>query len=462
MGKVYVTNKALHIKRAPSSYALFCSHVATKGCDRVPRNRLKGKRIVKGECLERWRAMGEAERMVFLQMAAARRAEVVNQRSALSQQAGENDDGVSTGHVRNSSAVAAVRSCVPGLQHDRDGTAENVISPTQLESILGPAGSCLASGAFLGEWQVAKVLGSGTYGQVFEVVDRMGGLRLAAKVAVREGTLQDLDSECRLLRKLAHPNIVQSYGLASAGLHVAILMELAQTDLASWLALPDNKLVDGEEWKLIHRWRLLFQLVSALQYMHHSNVLHLDLKPDNMLVFEDPGARAPQWRRACVKLADFGLSQATTNTTLSVVGADTYTTNFRAPELVFADRSRTIISSSSDVFALGCCAYDLFRSADAGPLLFPDASLFERMLVVKTHRGENAALDTLARTRDVRMGYIRWLNKSGPCEGVRIKDAFAVRIIKDTVVSVVDRITLHGVQAHIGVAISTLSERVRN
>ena len=65
MGKVYVTNKALHIKRAPSSYALFCSHVATKGCDRVPRNRLKGKRIVKGECLERWRAMGEAERRVL-------------------------------------------------------------------------------------------------------------------------------------------------------------------------------------------------------------------------------------------------------------------------------------------------------------------------------------------------------------------------------------------------------------
>ena len=348
--------------------------------------------------------MGEAERRVFLQMAAARRAEVVNQRNVLSQHAGENDDGVPTGQVRNSSAVAAERSCVPGLQHDRDGTAENVISPTQLESILGPAGSCLASGAFLGEWQVAKVLGSGTYGQVVEVVDRMGGLRLAAKVAVREGTLQDLESECRLLRKLAHPNIVQSYGLASAGLHVALLMELAQTDLASWLALPDNKLVDSEEWKLIHRWRLLFQLVSALQYMHHSNVLHLDLKPDNMLVFEDPGARAPQSRSACVKLADFGLSQATTNTTLLVVGADTYTANFRAPELVFAERSRTRISSLSDVFALGCCAYDLFRSADAGPLLFPDDSLFERMLVVKEQQGEKAALDTLARARDERIG----------------------------------------------------------
>ena len=241
-------------------------------------------------------------------------------------------------------------------------------------------------------------------------------------------------------------------------------MELAQTDLASWLALPDNKLVDGEEWKLIHRWRLLFQLVSALQYMHHSNVLHLDLKPNNMLVFEDPGAsaRAPQSRSACVKLADFGLSQATTNTTLLVVGADTYTANFRAPELVFAERSRTRISSPSDVFALGCCAYDLLRSANAGPLLFPNTSLFEHMLLVKRRQGENVALDTLARTRDERIGYITWLNKSGPFKGVRIKDAFAVRIIKDTVVSVRDRITLHGVQAHIGMAISTLGERVRN
>jgi serine/threonine protein kinase len=381
-------------------------------------------------------------------------AEVVKQRNLLLNLAGAQDDGEPVRHAGNSSAVAAVRSCTPDVQHGHDGAAANVPSPKQLEPILGPAGSCLASGAFLGEWQASKLLGGGTYGQVFEVVDRVGGLCLAAKVAVREGTLQDLDSECRLLRRLIHPNIVQSYGLAASGLHAALLMELAQSDLASWLALPANKLVEREDWKLMHRWRLLFQIVSALHYMHNNNVLHLDLKTNNMLVFEDRGAsaRAPQSRSACVKLADLGLSQAMTGTTLSVVGDEAYTANFRAPELIFAQRSRTKISFPTDVFALGCCVYDLFRNANAGPLLFPNKSLFEHMLLVKQRQGANTALQVLARARDQRVGQ----NKCGTEKGTRINDALAVRTIKDTVVSVRDRITLHGVRSHIGMAMSSL------
>ena len=125
-----------------------------------------------------------------------------------------------------------------------------------VDSVLGHAGTCLSSGAFLGEWQVLSFLGGGAYGYAFLVVDRLSGVRLTVKVAVAENTLQDLDAERRFLGKIAHPNIMKSFGFVTSSRHAALLLELASTDVASWLELPCNKSTDSSI--LEGGWKALF------------------------------------------------------------------------------------------------------------------------------------------------------------------------------------------------------------
>ena len=79
-------------------------------------------------------------------------------------------------------AVAVGASLAP------DATAAAVDAPpavagsgAEVETLLGNAGACLTSGAFLGEWQVLRFLGGGTYGHVFLAVDRLSGVRLAVR-----------------------------------------------------------------------------------------------------------------------------------------------------------------------------------------------------------------------------------------------------------------------------------------
>jgi serine/threonine protein kinase len=321
---------------------------------------------------------------------------------------------------------------------------ENEENEARPEAILGPEGTVLASGAFLGEWQVLLFLGGGTYGHVFEVVERLGGTRLAAKVAVAEDTLQDLDAERRLLGKFAHPNIVRSFGFAASSRHAALLLELAQTDLASWLELPCNKLVGRS--MLQGRWRFLFQLVSALEYIHSHKTLHLDIKINNVLVFETSTGQN------VLKFADFGLSQALLGDSLDVAANAAFTSHFRPPELLIAGSSRVKVSFSSDTYALGCCVYDIFRNSAASPLLFPSRSLVELMLLEKQRGGAPAAYSTFVKYRDERLDGI----SRRPNQRSRVQDSMAVRIVKETVAPPSSRVALKAMETCVRMRISVL------
>ena len=228
MGKRYVKNKELNVPRPPSSYAVFCALVARVGCNRIPPPiRFIAKTIVKQHCNERCRCMTEADRKVFVQDASELKDKFATQRKVLLRP--EADQAIDEAQPQDVDK-GLVQEHIPKPIPD-SGT--NQECEPQVESILGSAGTCLASGAFPGEWQVLRFLGGGTYGYVFEVADRWGGARLAAKIAGRENTLQDLDAERRLLERLVHPNIVRSFGFAASSAHAALLLELAQSDLAT-------------------------------------------------------------------------------------------------------------------------------------------------------------------------------------------------------------------------------------
>ncbi|MCA9913098.1 MAG: protein kinase, partial [Anaerolineae bacterium] len=197
-------------------------------------------------------------------------------------------------------------------------------------------------------------IGSGGMGIVYRVVDRLNQLVVALKdvrvkpdeltferstVSGSDGSTLALANEFQLLASLRHPYIISviDFGFDSIG-QPFFTMEL----LDGPRPITEAALNQPFETKI----RLAIQLLQALEYLHRRQVLHRDLKPDNVLVTED----------GTVKVLDFGLAidvevLRATHDPESVSGTLAYV----APELLRSEPA----SVQSDLYAFGLILYEI-------------------------------------------------------------------------------------------------------
>ncbi len=93
---------------------------------------------------------------------------------------------------------------------------------------------------------------------------------------------------------------------------------------------------------------VLLQMARGLQYIHSKNLIHRDVKPENILIsYDNP---------AVIKWADFGLSRSVTTGSKSFAWSDLKgTERWFAPELMDeTDEIKVKGSTKCDIFALGC------------------------------------------------------------------------------------------------------------
>ncbi|KAH8918760.1 Pkinase-domain-containing protein [Atractiella rhizophila] len=205
------------------------------------------------------------------------------------------------------------------------------------------------------KWVKGDLIGKGTYGQVYLALNATTGEMLAVKqVAIPQtdsdredkrqtGVVDALVSEVELLKDLDHPNIVQYLGMERTDLNLNVFLEYVTGGSVGRCLRKHGKFEESVVKSFTS------QILDGLEYLHTKNILHRDLKADNILV---------DLAGVC-KISDFGISKRSDNiyeinANMSLQGSIFW----MAPEVV--SNQKKGYSAKIDIWSLGCVVLEMF------------------------------------------------------------------------------------------------------
>ena len=199
-------------------------------------------------------------------------------------------------------------------------------------------------GVIGGRYQLEKTIGSGGMANVWLAHDRLLDRQVAVKI-LADRYASDPDFVERFRREasaaagLSHPNIVTVYDRGEAEGSYYIVME--------HLPGPDLKAIIRQRGKLAPRQAVdaALQVLAALSAAHRRNVIHRDIKPQNVLVAED----------GHLKVTDFGIARAGDDAGMTEVGSVIGTAQYLSPEQARGED----VTTASDCYSVGILLYEL-------------------------------------------------------------------------------------------------------
>mmetsp|Transcript_5085 Transcript_5085/g.19057 ORF Transcript_5085/g.19057 Transcript_5085/m.19057 type:complete len:1202 (-) Transcript_5085:2161-5766(-) len=219
----------------------------------------------------------------------------------------------------------------------------------------------------LSKYEILETVGEGTYGVVMKARDRETMQIVAIKKfkdseyddeAVRKTTQR----EKKILKMLKQGNIIQLKENFKRKGKMYLVFEYVPKNLLEVLEEHEN----GFEPELIRVY--MYQIIKAIEYCHNADIIHRDVKLENLLLHPDH----------TLKLCDFGFARTVSknNTETPYVSTRWY----RAPELlVNAEYGKPV-----DIWAIGCIMGEI---ADGKPL-FPGTTDLDQLFLIQNIEGE--------------------------------------------------------------------------
>jgi len=206
--------------------------------------------------------------------------------------------------------------------------AGNILSVLKLTELLG------------GRYEKIKKLGQGSYGEVWLVLDTEAVAEdqyYVAKIPFSRGYNNMFRREAAICRKLApHPGAVQLVETIEEGGRLILIQEYVRGQTLQELLEQGDILEPVKE-------RLLLKLIDVVAHAHRLQIMHRDIKPNNIMIGPDD----------TVKLMDYGAAKELQDRDISatMVGSRPY----MAPEQIMGRSQRR-----SDVWAIGVILYLLY------------------------------------------------------------------------------------------------------
>ncbi|KAL5773117.1 hypothetical protein ACOSQ2_013041 [Xanthoceras sorbifolium] len=236
-------------------------------------------------------------------------------------------------------------------ESDNDNVNTSKIEPTKAEAEAIARGLQTIKNDDLEE---IRELGSGTYGSVYHgkwkgsdvAIKRIKASCFAGRPSERERLIADFWKEALLLSSLHHPNVVSFYGIVRDGPDgsLATVTEFMVNGSLKQFLQKKDRTID-------RRKRLIIAMDAAfgMEYLHGKNIVHFDLKCENLLV----NMRDPQ--RPVCKIGDLGLSKVKQHTLVS--GGVRGTLPWMAPELL-SGKSH-MVTEKIDVYSFGIVMWEV-------------------------------------------------------------------------------------------------------
>ena len=212
-------------------------------------------------------------------------------------------------------------------------------------------------GQSVGGYQIEALLGSGGMGQVFRARQTQTGRVVAFKVLhqqyANEPTFQArFLQEARAAAALVHPNIIEIIDFGQQDDWYYLVMELASDGSLRTLL---QQQASGES--VLPLWLgvdLVRQSADGLGYAHKNEMIHRDIKPDNLLIVRMAAPTDPEIPYQ-VKISDFGLAKLAEGGMNTTQGLTVGTPAYMSPEQCQA----IPLDGRSDIYSLGVVLYEV-------------------------------------------------------------------------------------------------------
>ena len=276
----------------------------------------------------------------------------------------------------------------------------------------------------LKDYDIQVLIGQGAFGIVQRGVKKETNIKVALKQYEKSKLLQDssrveaLKKEIDILGRLDHPGIMKFHDAIDSGNKVSIVVEYINgNNLYQYIRkMHGSRMQDENEIKVIFK-----KIVESVKYMHEQNVVHRDIKLENILLDRDSKQ---------TKLIDFGFSTRVNNAQETKLNFFCGTPIYMSPEIV---SKKEYIGGASDIWALGVILYilltgkmpfhgtfedDLFRKISQCKYKWPDFLTDKNNQVVELSNGAKALVrkilvqDQKQRLTADQILNDRWLNKT--------------------------------------------------
>jgi len=192
------------------------------------------------------------------------------------------------------------------------------------------------------EYEIVDELGRGGMAIVFKAKEKQLDREVAIKVlpfslAFDKEFVERFQREARTSAKLEHPNIIPIYRVGKSGRVIYFVMKFLRGKPLSTILAARGTLPPGEIRKI------LGEVARALAYAHKKEIVHRDIKPDNIM-FDEHGHAV---------VTDFGIAKAASGGKLTGTGMSIGTPHYMSPEQAKAQP----LDGRSDIYSLGVVAY---------------------------------------------------------------------------------------------------------